>query len=1107
MFKLPSVIDKFHIKTKLIVSFSLLMILAGAIALYCSFALTKLGGKVEVLSAEDIPLVVSLSKMATIQLRQQVNVERMVRHSRLSEDGNKYAELFQKDYQNFTNLRDELNAEFQDANGLLSLAKQHAETRDHEQKIDGIIKDLSLFQSAFGQYVSTVKDLHQRLQSKTNANTGQLILNVEQNSTNLGNSALDIKKKIEEFTAEAAELAEDTVNRAIQVVALTVLAGVVFGVVFIVPVVVDVIGSIISAVNLAKTVEDRVTNREFDAPLSVDSRQDEIGQLYDGFRGLYENVKDSSHNMLREQLLAKEYAKQVEGILKTQAVIEFEPDGTIVTANETFLMAMGYDLTEIQGKHHRMFVDEQYAASTDYKSFWTSLASGKHKTGAFKRFGKGGREIWIQATYNPITNLDGEIVKVIKVARDVTEEKLSNANFAGQIDAIGKSQAVIEFNMDGTIITANENFLNALGYTLPEIQGKHHRMFCDEATRSSIAYRDFWEKLNRGEYVSGEFKRITRTGAEIWISATYNPIFDLNGNPYKVVKFASDVTEQKQKNVDYEGQIDAIHKSQAVIEFDTDGTIRTANDNFLDAMGYSLSELVGKHHRMFVAKEYGASKDYSKFWESLAEGNFETGEFMRFTKTGKEIWIQASYNPILDLNGKPYKVVKFATDITEQKVKNTDHAGQIAAISKSQGVIEFDMTGHIVAVNDNFLSVVGYERSEIIGRHHSIFATPEYRNSVEYQDFWAKLNRGEYEAGEFERVNKRGDSIWISATYNPIMDLKGNPVKVVKYASDITQQTRGLNDVVEVLKCVSRGDLTQTITNQYDGVFNELKNDVNTTVMKLQEVIQNVRMGADAIDRASEEVSSTAKLLSDGSAQQATSVETTSTSIAQMSASISQNSDNAKMTNEIAGGAAQSAEEGGEAVKDTVSAMTQIASKIGIIEDIAYQTNILALNAAIEAARAGEHGKGFAVVASEVRKLAERSQVSASEISKLAGNSVTIAEKAGGLLEEMVPSINQTATLVQDIAGASNEQALGAGQIADAMAQLDRVTQQTASSSHELASTAQSLLDQSRSLIKQIGFFQISRVSVQEAEAGFTGSHGDDSVVAKSDVSHFLRFE
>lgn len=318
-------------------------------------------------------------------------------------------------------------------------------------------------------------------------------------------------------------------------------------------------------------------------------------------------------------------------------------------------------------------------------------------------------------------------------------------------------------------------------------------------------------------------------------------------------------------------------------------------------------------------------------------------------------------------------------------------------------------------------------------------------------------------------------------------------------------------DIGAVVNTMAQGDLTQSITNEYDGVFDQLKTDVNGTVTKLQEVIQNVRTGADAIDRASEEVSSTAKLLSEGSAQQAYSVETTSSSITQMSASITQNSDNAKMTNEIAGGAAQSAEEGGEAVRDTVSAMTQIASKIGIIEDIAYQTNILALNAAIEAARAGEHGKGFAVVAAEVRKLAERSQVSASEISKLASNSVSIAQKAGGLLEEMVPSINKTAVLVQDIASASNEQALGAGQITDAMSQLDRVTQQTASSSHELASTAQSLLDQSRSLIKQIGFFQITAATGTQNATGDSLAPSvpvlDESAsVDQSDISHFSRF-
>jgi methyl-accepting chemotaxis protein len=245
-----------------------------------------------------------------------------------------------------------------------------------------------------------------------------------------------------------------------------------------------------------------------------------------------------------------------------------------------------------------------------------------------------------------------------------TEER--NNDFSGQIDAIGKAQAVIEFNMDGTIINANDNFLGALGYTLNEIQGQHHRMFVEETYGRSPEYQEFWAKLNRGEYVADEFKRIGKGGKEIWIQASYNPILDLNGKTFKVVKYATDVTAQKLQNADFTGQIEAIANAQAVIEFNMDGTIITANDNFLNTMGYTLEETQGKHHSMFVDPEFAKSTVYSEFWAKLNRGEYESKEYKRIGKGGKEVWIQASYNPILDLNGKPFKVVKYATDVTKQ---------------------------------------------------------------------------------------------------------------------------------------------------------------------------------------------------------------------------------------------------------------------------------------------------------------------------------------------------------------------------------------------------------------------------------------------------------
>ncbi len=241
---------------------------------------------------------------------------------------------------------------------------------------------------------------------------------------------------------------------------------------------------------------------------------------------------------------ARDALAQADAISKSQAVIEFNMDGTIITANQNFLGAMGYGLPEIVGKHHSMFMPRDMRDSAEYRAFWADLNLGKYKAGEFKRVGNGDRDVWIHASYNPIMDSSGKPVKVIKFASDITAQKLRASDFAGQIEAIGKSQAVIEFNMDGVVLNANENFLVTLGYSLPDVQGKHHRMFMPSEDRDTAPYREFWAALNRGEFQSGEYRRVGRGGKDVWIQASYNPIRDLNGNPYKVVKYASDVTGQ-----------------------------------------------------------------------------------------------------------------------------------------------------------------------------------------------------------------------------------------------------------------------------------------------------------------------------------------------------------------------------------------------------------------------------------------------------------------------------------------------------------------------------------------------------------------------------------
>ncbi|AXA66516.1 methyl-accepting chemotaxis protein [Pseudomonas oryzihabitans] len=280
-----------------------------------------------------------------------------------------------------------------------------------------------------------------------------------------------------------------------------------------------------------------------------------------------------------------------------------------------------------------------------------------------------------------------------------------------------------------------------------------------------------------------------------------------------------------------------------------------------------------------------------------------------------------------------------------------------------------------------------------------------------------------------------------------------------------------VNEALVVMAGLSQGDLSRTVRGDYQGQLLELKESINGTVGKLNQIIGDVRLSADSLASASEEISATAQSMSQASTEQAASVEETSASVEQMSSSIAQNTENAKITDGMAGKAAREAGEGGQAVGETLVAMKTIADKIGIVDDIAYQTNLLALNAAIEAARAGEHGKGFAVVAAEVRKLAERSQVAAQEIGTVAKSSVALAERAGTLLDQMVPSISKTSDLVQEIAAASEEQSSGVSQINGAMLQLSQITQQNASASEELAATAEEMSTQAEQLQRLMGFF------------------------------------
>jgi methyl-accepting chemotaxis protein len=347
---------------------------------------------------------------------------------------------------------------------------------------------------------------------------------------------------------------------------------------------------------------------------------------------------------------------------------------------------------------------------------------------------------------------------------------------------------MVEFDLNGNVLAANQNFLDVMGYPLEEVVGQHHSLFCAPAVVQSKDYRDFWAKLRRGEFDAGEYKRQRKDGASVWLQATYNPILDSDGKPYKVVKLATDMTRAKLANAEFHGKVRAMDRSQAIAEFDLDGNILHVNQNFLRCVGYQLEEVVGKHHSMFCTPEYVARKSYEDFWKKLRRGEYDAGEYQRVANGGGLVWIQATYNPILDAEGNPYKVVKFATEITLAKQLAAETEGKLQAIDRSQASIEFDLQGNILTANENFLETMGYRLEEIVGRHHQIFCEQEYVRSTAYRDFWVGLGRGEYQVGRFLRLGKHDMRVWIQASYNPVMDSDDKPYKVVKFATDITEQ-------------------------------------------------------------------------------------------------------------------------------------------------------------------------------------------------------------------------------------------------------------------------------------------------------------------------------
>lgn len=464
------------------------------------------------------------------------------------------------------------------------------------------------------------------------------------------------------------------------------------------------------------------------------------------------------------------------------AVVIAGPDGLIEFVNKGFSKMTGYELEEVKGLKPGNFLQGPETNRETVKRISQKLKQGEPIYEEILNYDKNGETYWVSLAINPVRNQEGKIYKYISVQANITETKKSALDFKYKMEAISRSNAIIEFDIQGNIVHANENFLHMMGYELDEIKGQHHQIFVNSDDIDSEEYRKFWERLSSGESFQGNFQRITKNGEMIHLKGVYNPIFDINGKPIKVVKFALDVTaeyrlkqETQKQEAELKSHMAAINKTIACLEFDLDGKLKEANDIYLGITGYNKEDLVGKYYFDLLPSYEREKPQNQLMWASLKEGQFFSGEYKQIDKTGHELWLNGTFNPIFNEKGRPYKIMLFAQFTTKEKEKQNELSGTISAFKNFLPMLEFSQEGIFKSANELFFQTFGYKRLDLRQKSWQEIVV----SNDKFKDILSELGQEEHIKKELQLIAADGTSSTCICGISPTHNLENQINKVV----------------------------------------------------------------------------------------------------------------------------------------------------------------------------------------------------------------------------------------------------------------------------------------------------------------------------------------